>query len=168
MYYASQRHPPRYRRFVGGTRRLTARKNGTDVKPTPADDVPAQGPASLDLDSFLFAGIYDEPNGMTLSVISALARLNVDPWREAARLAELPRSIAAATLAGMIDRLFPGSAPRPDVARIAARLVRLLPDGPPPTSARPARILLDVPWFNVTPSRVGVIVVVIAVAAYLW
>lgn len=31
------------------------------------------------------------PNGMTLSVVSALARLDLDPYREAARLAAMPR-----------------------------------------------------------------------------
>ena len=47
-----------------------------------------------DLNDFLFAAVGDEPNGMPLSVISALTRLGVDPWDEAARLgsfAEGPR-----------------------------------------------------------------------------
>jgi hypothetical protein len=36
-----------------------------------------------DLNDFLFATVGDEPNGMPLSVISALTRLAVDPWEEA-------------------------------------------------------------------------------------
>jgi len=35
-------------------------------------------------DNFLFAPICDEPGGMRLSVLSTLARTNVDPWEEAA------------------------------------------------------------------------------------
>ena len=37
-----------------------------------------------DLNDFLFASVGDEQNGMPLSVISALTRLGVDPWEEAA------------------------------------------------------------------------------------
>jgi hypothetical protein len=44
------------------------------------------GPGS-DFDAFLFAPVGEERNGMLLSVLSALARLDVDPWQEAARLA---------------------------------------------------------------------------------
>jgi hypothetical protein len=33
--------------------------------------------------AFLFASIGEESNGMALSVISALARLGIDPWQEA-------------------------------------------------------------------------------------
>jgi len=33
-----------------------------------------------EFDDFLFAPIGDEKNGMLLSVISALARLDLDPW----------------------------------------------------------------------------------------
>ena len=37
-------------------------------------------------DEFLCASIGEEKNGMALSVLSAFARRNVDPWQEAARL----------------------------------------------------------------------------------
>jgi hypothetical protein len=36
-----------------------------------------------DLNGFLFSAIGREPSGVTLSVVSFLARLDVDPWREA-------------------------------------------------------------------------------------
>ena len=41
---------------------------------------------------------------MPLSVISALTRLGVDPWEEAARLAALPKALAAEAMASMIAR----------------------------------------------------------------
>jgi hypothetical protein len=50
---------------------------------------PIGTPAS-EFDDFLYAPIVEGGNGMVLSVLSALARVNVDPWDEAARLARLP------------------------------------------------------------------------------
>ena len=58
-----------------------------------------------DLNDFLFAAIGEEQNGVTLSVVSALTRLGVDPWEEAARLTPLPKARAAETLAKLIARL---------------------------------------------------------------
>ena len=80
-----------------------------------------------DLNDFLFASVGDEQNGMPLSVISALTRLDVDPWEEAARLAALPKAVAAEALAPMIARL-PIGRPQPsDNLAITQRLVELLP-----------------------------------------
>ncbi len=70
---------------------------------------------------------------MMLSVISLFARQGSDPWREANRLAELPRAAAADSLAQAIADLPPGQWTLPDAAAIAARLIGLLP-------ARPARV----------------------------
>jgi hypothetical protein len=80
-----------------------------------------------DLNGFLFAAVGDEPNGMPLSVISALTRLGVDPWDEAARLAALPKALAAEALAPMIARLSAGRVPRLDDVAVARRLAGLLP-----------------------------------------
>jgi hypothetical protein len=46
---------------------------------------------------------------MPLSVLSALARLNLDPWHEAAELSDLPKDTAAQRLAALIA-LLPGDA----------------------------------------------------------
>ena len=40
-----------------------------------------------EFENFLFAPIGADRNGMLLSVLSALARLDIDPWQEAAQLA---------------------------------------------------------------------------------
>jgi hypothetical protein len=45
-------------------------------------------------DEFLFAPICEEVVGMRLSVLSALARMNLDPWEEASRLAAMHKAIA--------------------------------------------------------------------------
>jgi hypothetical protein len=80
-----------------------------------------------DLNDFLFASVGDEPNGMPLNVVSALTRLGIDPWEEAARLADLPTALAAEALASMIARL-PVGRPQPsDKLAISQRLAGLLP-----------------------------------------
>jgi len=80
-----------------------------------------------DLSGFLFASIGDEQNGMSLNVISALTRLGVDPWEEAARLAGLPKALAAEALAPMIARLPIARPLASDNMAVSHRLVELLP-----------------------------------------
>jgi len=62
-------------------------------------------PAQRRFNAFLFAAIGDDKNGMVLTVASALARLGLDPWNEAGRLASLPKIGAAEALARMIAKL---------------------------------------------------------------
>jgi len=64
---------------------------------------------------------------MPLSVLSALARLDVDPWQEAAKLARLPGAAAAQSLAARIAALPNGPSGCLDSGLIAKRLVALLP-----------------------------------------
>ncbi|HWH42836.1 MAG TPA: hypothetical protein VNU21_23515 [Usitatibacter sp.] len=64
---------------------------------------------------------------MRLSVLSALARMNLDPWEEAARLAALPTSDAEGALVATLN-LLPGHPQKSSETEIlAARLVALLP-----------------------------------------
>jgi hypothetical protein len=90
-----------------------------------------------DLNGFLFAEVGVETNGMTLSVLSALARLGKEPWQEAERLARLPRPAAVDGLARTIVAVPASPWPLPDATAIAARLVALLPQAGGP-SVRPA------------------------------
>ncbi len=64
---------------------------------------------------------------MLLSVLSALARLDVDPWQEAAKLALLPGETATQRLAALIAALPDGPSVHRDPGTIAARLIALLP-----------------------------------------
>ena len=76
---------------------------------------------------FLFAPICEEANGMQLSVLSALARMDVDPWEEATRFAAMPKAIAVRTLASTVGRVLGKSRNPSETEVIAARLVQLLP-----------------------------------------
>lgn len=80
-----------------------------------------------EFDNFLLAPIGEDNIAMQLSVLSALARLDVDPWEEAATLARLPGDTATRRLASLIAALPAGPSARPDSATIAARLIPLLP-----------------------------------------
>ncbi len=64
---------------------------------------------------------------MLLSVLSALARLNLDPWQEAAKLAVLPVEVATERLTSLIAALPDAPSERLSPGTIAARLVALLP-----------------------------------------
>jgi hypothetical protein len=82
-----------------------------------------------DLQEFLFAPIWDEKNGTPLSILSALARLGMDPWGEAARLADMPRAGAASALAAILAKLPRNEPEVPNYAKISQHLVQFLPEG---------------------------------------
>ena len=95
-------------------------------------------------DTFLFAPIGVDNNGMQVSVLSGLARSDLDPWQEAARLAGLPGKSAVERLATLIQAS-PGKAwDQPEARAVAARLIALLP-----------RTLADHAASSQIPDRVG-------------
>jgi hypothetical protein len=70
-------------------------------------------------DPFLLASVGIEENGMEVSVLSALARLGLDPWEEAGRLAVLPKNAAIEIITRHLS--LKGN------SLIAVRLAELLP-----------------------------------------
>jgi hypothetical protein len=80
-----------------------------------------------EFNDFLFAPIGEDRNGMTMSVLSGLVRSDVDPWEEAAKLAQLSGETATKELAALIGALPDIAASLPDSRMIAARLIALLP-----------------------------------------
>jgi hypothetical protein len=88
-----------------------------------------------EFDEFLYASIAEEHNGTLLSVLSALARMNLDPWDEAARLAGLPRAAARQWLTTLIAAIPEGPLPRGDPGLLVERLVALLPRRAAPAAA---------------------------------
>jgi hypothetical protein len=75
---------------------------------------------------FLYAAIGADRNEMPLTVLTALSRPDVDPWKEAAELSELPKDTATQRLTSLIARL-PGGPWARDASAIADRLIELLP-----------------------------------------
>lgn len=78
---------------------------------------------------FLFGSLGQDAAGTEVTMLSALARLGIDPWQEAAHLAALPGEAAAEALAATILRLPDRTGRDAEVPEIAARLVALLPEG---------------------------------------
>jgi hypothetical protein len=87
----------------------------------------AYAPIFPEFDAFLFASVGEEVDGVPLSVLSALARLGLDPREEAARLAHLTREAAVDQLARMIARLYDQRWSASEAWRIASGLVERLP-----------------------------------------
>jgi hypothetical protein len=77
--------------------------------------------------AFLYAPIGDGENGMVVTALSALARVGVDPWQEAATLARMPKDAASQRLSSIISGLPNGQWAQSDAGRIAAGLIALLP-----------------------------------------
>jgi len=79
-----------------------------------------------EFDAFLYAPIGKSDDEVSLSVLSVLARQNIDAWEEAATLTHLSRDSAIARLASIIS---PTTREQSHIAQAetAARLVALLP-----------------------------------------
>ncbi|MEP6549321.1 MAG: hypothetical protein ABJD53_17825 [Gammaproteobacteria bacterium] len=95
------------------------------AKPTSGRLCPQKMPS--DYSDFLYASIVEEANGMPLTVLSILARADLDPWQEAAQFTNLPRETAEQVLAEIIARQSSGLPTDTDPRMIAERLVALLP-----------------------------------------
>ena len=88
----------------------------------------AYAPMLPEFDSFLFAPVGEEVDGVPLSVLSALSRLGLDPRHEAARLSHLTKEAAADQLptstAGEPDAFETGAEPAPG-SRTSSLLIYL-------------------------------------------
>jgi hypothetical protein len=90
----------------------------------------AYAPVLPEMDTFLFASVGEEEKGIPLSVLSALARLGLDPRNEAVRLSHLKSKAAAGQLGRLLARLPNRPWTPSDIRRIAGKLVELLPAAP--------------------------------------
>ena len=105
-----------------------------------------------EFNDFLFAPIGEDKNGMLVSVLSGLARSDVDPWQEAAKLAQLPGDAATKELVALIGALPAGAGPSSDPRTIATRLIALLPRAPDFNGGQqqtnnPGPVLKSAPWW---------------------
>lgn len=77
-------------------------------------------------DRFLFAPLY-ETGETSLSVLSALARQDIDAWQEAARLDRLPKDAAINSFASTIWKSDSERWSPTDASILAASLIQCLP-----------------------------------------
>jgi hypothetical protein len=83
--------------------------------------------AYSEFNAFLFAQIGEEKSGLPLTVLSALARRGLDPWEEAARLANLPKEAAVSALTAAIAGVSEGTWNTASAQPMATHLVGWLP-----------------------------------------
>lgn len=89
------------------------------------DNITLQYADENDLDRFLFAAVGEDRNGNTVTVLSTLARIGLDPRKEAADLAVMSRKKAQIRLASLLTDF--NDVPSLDSDAAATRLTKLLP-----------------------------------------
>jgi hypothetical protein len=119
-----------------------------------------------EFDNFLFASVGDDLNGHLLSVVSALAWLDVDPWKEAANLARMPRDRAMERLTSLIASVPKGPTTSLSSDVIAARLIALLPQAGGFDTAAARSVLQTVPTRRSRP-YVGLGVLALLLVVYV-
>jgi len=80
-------------------------------------------------EQFLHASVGEDHKGFVVSVLSMLARLGIDPWREAAELAELPEDSARKRLHALTARFSDVPSLALEHGAIVTRLIEILPRG---------------------------------------
>lgn len=84
-------------------------------------------PHSPEFDRFLQAFVGEDRNGNAVTVLSALARLELEPWEEAAALAALENEAAGSRLEMLLSQFRDVPSLKQDCGSIARKLTRLLP-----------------------------------------
>jgi hypothetical protein len=97
-------------------------------------------PHPPEFERFLYASVGADRNGYVVTVLSMLARLGLDPWKETAELVALGRDAARPRL-GTLLALFPDVPTlESDHGRVAGDLSQLLPESPPSQTLKRAAL----------------------------
>ena len=94
-------------------------------------------PDGSDYDAFLFAELGEDRTGAAVTVLSALARLDLEPWTEARELAHLVREDAQVRLTKHFESITDIPALALASEGRAAKLVSLLPKRAPLRVSKP-------------------------------
>ena len=117
--------------------RVSFKKQGRSAFLQPRNGMTMADPNVLnphppEFDRFLYASVGEDRNGYVVTVLSTLARLGLDPWKETAELVALGRVAARSRLGTLLARFRDVPTLESDHVRIARDLSQLLPDGPTP------------------------------------
>lgn len=91
----------------------------------PASDI--LQPRNPEFDHFLQASVGEDRNGNTVTVLSTLARLDLEPWEEADALSALKQEAAVSRLEKLLLRFRDVPALRQKHGQTARKLTLLLP-----------------------------------------
>ena len=86
-------------------------------------------PHPPEFERFLYASVGEDRNGYVVTVLSTLARLGLDPWKETAELVTLVHDAARTRLGTLLARFRDVPALASDHGRVARDLSQLLPEG---------------------------------------
>jgi hypothetical protein len=126
----------------------------------------AKSPLGSEFDAFLFAPLGEDRNGLPLSVISLLARINLDPWQEAGDLATLPAEAAASRLAVSLETLTDPKFRQANSRMVVLSLLALLPHRTPGTVQVPGAGIPAVAPADFR-ARIGAVIVIMSAIALL-
>ncbi|WP_282170946.1 hypothetical protein [Ruegeria atlantica] len=90
----------------------------------------ALGTRPPEFERFLYAPVGEDRNGYVVTVLSALARLGLDPWNETAELVKLRREEACARLEILLSKFRDVPELKQDHNAVAQELSLLLPESP--------------------------------------
>jgi hypothetical protein len=124
--------------------------------------VDSKSPLGSEFDRFLFAPLGEDENGLPLSVVSLLARIDLDPWQEAGDLAALPLEAAARRLACSLDTLMDPILRQANTETKVLRLLALLPRAGP-TVVRTPLAGVGSAAGPAPGTRVGIIIIITSV-----
>lgn len=83
----------------------------------------------LKYDKFLQSSVGDDKRGAGVTVLSMMARLGIDPWREASKLAAMPKDSAHQRLDALLARFTDVPSWVPSRRDVGLRLLTFLPQG---------------------------------------
>ncbi|OOY16183.1 hypothetical protein [Thioclava sp. DLFJ4-1] len=83
------------------------------------------------MERFLYASVGEDRNGSIVTVLSALARLDLDPWEVTAELVSSGREAAVSRLSTLLSRCRDVPALATENGEVARTLAPLLPDPAP-------------------------------------
>lgn len=113
---------------------------------------PVRNPHPPEFEPFLYAFVGEDGRGSPVTVLSVLARLNLDPWAEAADLAALGREAAATRFGTLLSGVREVPALGQTHGPVGRELVRLLPEraarsgGSPPASRQNGPLTPGMLW----------------------
>ena len=117
-------------------------------------------PDGADFEQFLYAFVGADREGFEVTVLSTLARLGLDPWKEAAELADLSEEAAGARLGVLLAKFRDVPALTAGNEGITRKLIALLPT----RATRPVRSEADSSQSKV---RMSSVVSIVAIAVVL-
>lgn len=124
-------------------------------------------PDGSDFDRFLYATVGEDRDGHDVTVLSTLARLGLDPWKEASELAMLSRDAAHDRLSSALSGFRDVPALLLAHAAVARELTRLLPEY---SSSHASRTMeaSETPWIMISGGKILAIAMILLILAQIF